>query len=98
VAELQAQGRMTPAGLAAFALRTEANSRKASYEQAEFPELSAAEVEAFKKHAAAWAYYAATPPSYRRRVNWRVISAKQAATRDKRFRALVAACAEGWRI
>ena len=97
VPELEADGRMTKAGLDVFALRTEANSRTGSYEQEEFPELSAAEVAAFKKNKSAWVFYEKLPPSYRRKVNWLIISAKLAATRTKRFNALVAACAEGRR-
>jgi uncharacterized protein YdeI (YjbR/CyaY-like superfamily) len=94
---LEAQGRMTHAGLAVFACRTEARSRTASYEQEEFPELSAAEVAEFKRNEAAWAFYEKLPPSYRRKVNWLVVSAKQATTRAKRLAALVAACAAGRR-
>lgn len=97
VPELESQGRMTQAGLGVFALRTEANSRTASYEQEEFPELSAAEVAEFKKNDSAWVFYEKLPPSYKRKVNWLIISAKQAATRTKRFNALVSACAEGRR-
>jgi uncharacterized protein YdeI (YjbR/CyaY-like superfamily) len=97
VPELEAQGRMTKAGLAAFALRTEVKSRTASYEQEKFPELSAAETKEFKKNKAAWAFYEKLPPSYRRKVNWLIISAKLQATRDRRFQALVAACAQGKR-
>ncbi len=97
VPELEAAGRMTPAGNAVFALRTEAKSRTASYEQQAFPELSASETAEFKKNKQAWAYYTALPPSYRRKVNWLIISAKKEATRTKRFGALVAACAEGRR-
>jgi uncharacterized protein YdeI (YjbR/CyaY-like superfamily) len=98
VPELQAEGRMTPAGLAAFALRTVEKSAKGSYEQTEFPELSAAETKVFKQNKAAWAFYEKLPPSYRRKVNWLIISAKQQATRDKRFRALVADCEAGRRM
>jgi uncharacterized protein YdeI (YjbR/CyaY-like superfamily) len=97
VPELEAAGRMTQAGLNAFALRTEARSRTASYEQPEFPELSAAETAEFKKHKAAWAFYERLPPSYRRKVNWLIISAKQASTRARRLQALVSACAAGRR-
>ena len=43
VPELQAEGIMTKAGLAVFALRIEARSRVGSYEQEEFPELSTGE-------------------------------------------------------
>ena len=88
---------MTRAGLDTFALRKEANSRTGSYEQEEFPELSATEVAEFKKNDSAWAFYEKLPPSYRRKVNWLIISAKQASTRAKRFNALVSACAHGRR-
>ena len=88
---------MTEAGLAVFALRTEARSRTASYEQDVFPELSAKENDEFKKNKAAWSFYEQLPPSYRRKVNWLIISAKQPATRTKRFQALLAACSEGRR-
>jgi len=97
VPELEAQGRMTQAGLVVFSFRTEANSRTGSYEQETFPELSAAEVAEFKKNHPAWVFYEKLPPSYRRKVNWLIISAKQAATRAKRFDALVSACADGRR-
>lgn len=97
VPELQAQGRMTAAGLSVFAQRSEARSRTASYEQKEFPELSESEWADFKRNAQAWAFYEKLPPSYRRKVNWLIISAKQEATRKKRFLALVAACAAGRR-
>lgn len=80
VPELQASGRMTPPGLDAFALRTEARSATASYEQDEFPELSSTEIAHFKQNARAWAFYEKLPPSYRRKVNWVVISAKRPAT------------------
>jgi uncharacterized protein YdeI (YjbR/CyaY-like superfamily) len=93
VPELEAVGRMTKAGLAVFALRTEARSRTGSYEQAEFPVLSAAELAEFRKNKSAWSFYEKLPPSYRRKVNWLIISAKQETTRTRRFTALVAACA-----
>jgi uncharacterized protein YdeI (YjbR/CyaY-like superfamily) len=98
VPELEAEGRMTLAGRAAFAARTEAKSRTASYEQEELPELSAAQTKELKKNKAAWSFYEQLPPSYRRKVNWWIISAKQQATRDKRFQALVAACSAGKRL
>jgi uncharacterized protein YdeI (YjbR/CyaY-like superfamily) len=97
VPELDAEGRMTKEGLAVFALRTEAKSRTGSYEQKEFPELSSTETNEFKKNKVAWAFYEKLPPSYRRKVNWLIISAKQESTRKKRFSALVTACSEGRR-
>jgi uncharacterized protein YdeI (YjbR/CyaY-like superfamily) len=97
VPELEAAGRMTQAGLAVFARRTQARSSTASYEQAEFPELSPNEIKEFKKNREAWAFYEGLPPSYRRKVNWLIISVKKESTRLKRFLALVEACSEGRR-
>ena len=97
VAELEAAGKMTKAGRDAFARRTEARSATASYEQVEFPELSASEIAYFQQNAKAWAFYEKLPPSYRRKVNWVVISAKRAETRERRFLELVEACADGIR-
>ena len=97
VAELQAQGRMQPAGLAAFAARTEARSRRASYEQGENVVFGDAELKLFRKHKAAWRFFESTPPGYRRRVTWRVVSAKRPETRAKRLAELIAASAEAKR-
>ena len=57
---------MKPAGLAAFALRRENRSGIYAYEQrsAELPEPYAPSM---KKHKAAWKFFAAQPPSYRKR-------------------------------
>lgn len=98
MAVLIAEGRVSPAGLAAFEARTAARSGQAAYEQAEMPELSAAETRAFKKHRAAWAYFQAQPAGYRKRMVWRIVSAKQAATRQRRLALLVQACEEGQRL
>ena len=98
IAELQAEGRVTKAGAAAFAQRTEAKSRTASYEQETPPEFEASEIRQFKKRAGAWEYYQSLPPSYRKKVTWWAISAKQPATREKRLLVLVQACAERRRL
>jgi uncharacterized protein YdeI (YjbR/CyaY-like superfamily) len=93
-AELQKEGRVTPAGLAAFEQRTEKKSRTYSYEQAESPEFNPAETKAFKRNKPAWAFFEALTPSYRRKMVWWIISAKQETTRQKRFGSFVRACAE----
>ena len=95
---LQAQGRMTPAGLAAFEKRTAAKSMQASYEQATMPELSTAEQDQFRQNITAWACYQALPPGYLKRVVWWVVSAKQITTREKRLGELIQACEEGRRL
>src|SRR5262245_49574514 len=97
VSALRAEGRMTQAGRGAVAKRKEAKSRTGSYEEEQGPELSDTRLKEVKKNKAGWAFYQKLAPSYRRKVNWIVISAKQSATRERRFKALVAACAEGRR-
>jgi uncharacterized protein YdeI (YjbR/CyaY-like superfamily) len=98
VAELDAEGRMRPAGRAAFAQRTEARSKIASYEQAAMPELSDAEVAQFKQTAGAWGFYQALPASYKKKLTWWVVSAKQQATRSNRLAQWVEACAREKRL
>lgn len=94
VRRLTAEGRMRPAGLAAFALRTDENSGVYSYEQGELglaPEHEAL----LRSDAAASAFWDAAIPSYRRLVARWVASAKQQVTRDARAAQLVADCAAG---
>lgn len=98
VAELEAEGRMTAAGRAIFAKRTEAKSRTASYEQAAAPGFSDAEMMQFKSSPGAWAFYESLPASYRKKATWWVVSAKQEATRAKRLSRLVDACAREQRL
>ncbi|HEY6644306.1 YdeI/OmpD-associated family protein [Povalibacter sp.] len=96
--ELEAAGRMKPAGLAAFARRTEARSMTASYEQTTVPEFSPTEIRLFKKRSAAWTFYEALPPGYRKKLIWWVVSAQQAATRSNRLSQFIEACAQGKRL
>lgn len=98
VGVLSAEGRMQPAGLAAFARRSAEKSKVYAYEQASVPALSPDEDAALRAHAVAGAYYAALPPGYRQRMVWWVVSAKQAATRQKRFAAFLDACASQKRL
>ena len=98
VAELEAAGRMTEAGLAAFARRSADNSATKSYEQQGMPEFTPEQEKQFRKNAAAWAYFEAVPPGYRKQHIWRVISAKQVATQERRLQLLIDACAEGKRL
>ena len=95
VEALEAAGRMTPAGRAAFARRTEANSGVYSFEgerSEALPEPYAAVLEA---DSAASAHFAARPAWYRRAaVHW-VTSAKREATRERRLAQLVECSAAG---
>jgi uncharacterized protein YdeI (YjbR/CyaY-like superfamily) len=98
MAELQAAGRLMPAGLAAFERRTEGNSSKAAYEQDGMPEFEPDQLKLFKQDKAAWAYFDALPPGYKKRMVWWVVKAKQEATSQKRLAELIAACADKRRL
>ena len=97
VAALQTEGRMQPAGLAAFSVRRENRSGVYSFEQGviELPETYAALLRA---DPAAWADFQARPPSYRKAAMWWVVSAKQEATRLRRLRVLIDCSARGAKV
>jgi uncharacterized protein YdeI (YjbR/CyaY-like superfamily) len=95
--ELSEEGRMRPAGLAAFAARKEYRSGIYSYEQrpTEIPEPYA---ERLRQNQAAWNFFQAQPPSYRKLASWWIVSAKKEETRLKRLEKLVEVSAQGRRI
>jgi len=86
--ELIKQGLMTPAGMAAYRARIENRSGIYSYEQrsVDLPEQYAKK---FKSNRGAWEHYQSTPGSYRKAVNWWVLSAKREETRIKRLERLI---------
>ena len=98
VRALQVDGRMTRAGLDAFARRNEEKSRTYSDEQAKRAELGAAQVAEFKRNRKAWRFFEAQPPSYRHMAAWYVISAKRPETRHARLTRIIEASASGVRI
>jgi uncharacterized protein YdeI (YjbR/CyaY-like superfamily) len=91
---LEAEGRMTDAGRAAFARRRESRSGVYSFEQRRIV-LPAPYQQALHTDAAAWADWQRRPPSYRQAASWWVISAKQEVTRQRRLAALIAHSASG---
>jgi uncharacterized protein YdeI (YjbR/CyaY-like superfamily) len=95
VAELTAEGRMRPAGLAAFEQRAEAKSGVYSYENRHVAAFNPAEEAAFRAEATAWAWFESRPPSFRTAATWWVVSAKRDETRQRRFAELVAESAAG---
>ena len=88
VAELSKQGLMQPAGLKAFAARQENRSGIYAYEQrsSELPEQYAKKL---KQNEAAWKFFEAQSPSYRKTANWWVLSAKREETRLRRLDKLI---------
>jgi uncharacterized protein YdeI (YjbR/CyaY-like superfamily) len=94
VGELTAEGRMHPAGLAAFEARTPERSGVYSFEQRE-PGLPPEFEAAFRADPAAWTYFEAQPAHYRRiSAHW-VMSAKRDETRQRRLKQLMADSAAG---
>ena len=87
--ELIAEGRMTPAGRAAFEARSDDRSAIYSYEQRRAAELDADQRARFEAEPDAWAWFQAQAPSYRRTaIHW-VVSAKRPETRERRLAALI---------
>jgi uncharacterized protein YdeI (YjbR/CyaY-like superfamily) len=87
-------GQMQPAGLQAYEARKENSSGIYSYEQRsdELPEPYAQEL---RQNEAAWEFYQAQPPSYRKAAGWWVVSAKQEETRHRRLAQLIEDSAQG---
>jgi uncharacterized protein YdeI (YjbR/CyaY-like superfamily) len=95
VAELTAQGRMRPAGLAAFEARTEARSAVYSYEQRHAAAFAPDDEARFRANAAAWGWWEKRPASYRTAATYWVVSAKKAETRTRRLDTLIEDSAAG---
>lgn len=93
--ELEREGRVGPAGQAAFAARTDARSGVYSFEQAQPIELPPAMVKQLRANPQAWGFWQARPPWYRKTSAHWVMSAKQEATRARRLAVLVDCCARG---
>ena len=98
VAELRAQGRMTPAGEAAFAARREDAPETLTYERRHEAEFDAEQEAAFRSNAAAWEWFAAQPPSYRSLATFWVVSAKRPETQARRLATLVDCSSQGRRV
>lgn len=87
--ELQAEGRVLPAGQAAFDRRRDDRSAIYSYERRTSAELPAEYEQRFRADAAAWEYFQSQAPWYRRTATHWVISAKREETRQKRLATLI---------
>jgi uncharacterized protein YdeI (YjbR/CyaY-like superfamily) len=87
--ELSTLGFMHPAGLAAFQKREAKRSGIYAYEQRKAAELPAAYEKKFRANQAAWKFFRAQAPWYRRTATYWVISAKREETRWKRLASLI---------
>jgi uncharacterized protein YdeI (YjbR/CyaY-like superfamily) len=98
VEALTREGRMRPAGLAAFARRTEARTAVYTHEQSGEPALTPAMKKRLKADKAAWAWFEAQPPGWKRKMLRWALSAKQDATRERRLDQVMQAAAAGQRL
>lgn len=89
---LIAEGRMTPAGLAAFEGH---ETRRTEPKPTVLPKALERE---FKNHSAAWKNFQAFPPGYRRMTTGWVASAKKEETQRKRLAKLISFSAKNKRI
>ena len=86
---------MRPAGEAAFARRRADRTGVYAFEQRNDPQLEPEQEERFRANAAAWEYFMAQPPSYRKPAIWWVVSAKKPETRARRLATLIEDSAAG---
>jgi uncharacterized protein YdeI (YjbR/CyaY-like superfamily) len=98
VKQLTAEGRMRPAGLAAYEARTDDRTAIYSYEQRREAAFEPDQETRFREHKGAWDWFEASPASYRTAaVHW-VVSAKRPETRAKRLTTLIEDSAKGRKV
>lgn len=90
--DLLEQGLIEEAGRRAFDTRDRAVSEQTR------AELDGDLLATFKRAKAAWDFFCAQPPGYRRQASWTVLSARTEATRQRRLHALIDASARGERV
>jgi uncharacterized protein YdeI (YjbR/CyaY-like superfamily) len=97
VAELRAQGRIRPAGEAAFAARRQ-EPAPYSYERRHEAAFDADQEATFRANEAAWAWFSGQSASYRAMATFWVVSAKRPETRARRLGRLIESSADGQRL
>ena len=95
VEELKERGLMAPAGLRAYEARTPERTGVYSFERDQAARLPPDFEQRFKTSAAAWEWFQARPPGYRRTATHWVVSAKREETRRRRLDQLIDCSAEG---
>jgi len=81
--------RISPAGLKAFAARSDDRSVIYSYEQRKHAQLDRADDKRFRTKAKAWKFFQAQSPGYRQITLFWVSSAKKPETRQRRLARLI---------
>ena len=95
-AELKAQGRIAPAGQAAHDVGKH-RTGVYSYERAA-SEFSPEQTKEFQANAAAWAFFQAQPPGYRKLTIHRILAGKTEGTQARRLALLIDASSQGRRM
>jgi len=96
-ARLEAEDRIRPPGAEAYARFDPEKHTPYSFE-ARATELSPELARAFRAHRAAWDFFQAQPPGYRRTATWWVMSAKRDETRRRRLDELIEVSADEIRL
>jgi uncharacterized protein YdeI (YjbR/CyaY-like superfamily) len=97
VERLAREGRMRPAGIAAFEARTQARTGVYSYENRHSAALTPEEEARFRADEAAWSWFESRAPSYRTGAIWWINTAKRPETRERRLTQLIEESAKGLR-
>jgi len=90
-------GLMDPEGLKAFAER-DLRHEEAEIKKKAIQRLAPEFEERLRSNAKAWQYFEGVTPSYRKQVIRWVMSAKQASTRERRFRSLIDSSEKGLKV
>jgi len=98
MAELAERGLVRPAGQRAFEQRRTDRSGVYSYEQAAPVVFDATQTARIQAEPAAWEWFTAQSPAYRRSATHWVLSAKRADTRERRLAQLIADSVAGRRV
>lgn len=88
--------RMRASGLAAFKARDAERTAEYSFERER--RFGPEELKTFKADRAAWSYFTALPPGYKRVSIWYVVSARREDTRARRLAQLMERSARGERL
>jgi uncharacterized protein YdeI (YjbR/CyaY-like superfamily) len=91
------EDRMQDPGMKAYEARKEFRSGIYSYEQRS-AELVEPYATTLKRNEAAWKFFSAQPPGYRKMMNWWIVSAKREDTRLERLAKLITASENRERI
>lgn len=98
VKALTEEGRMTPAGEAAFAKRREDRTAIYGHERAQPAELDPTMLARFRAHPEAWTWFQAQAPSYQRiTLHW-IMNGKKEETRERRFEQVLTASLDRRRL